>query len=367
MARPGFSPTACRAASCRSRPGSRSPRSCGSDGISVVFIGDGTLGEGVVYETLNIASLWQLPLLIVLEDNGWSQSTPPRSTSPGACAGRFEAFGLEVEEVDSTDVAEIAAVARRAVEKVRTARPRVRVHHPHVPALPPLQERRQSAGRGGRGPVGARPARRSRSRLGPDAVGRIDAEVDGRSRRGRAAITSRPWSRREHARALGSALRDAWRRRTGRRVRRGHRRPVRRGVQGDARASTDFPERVRTTPISEAAIAGVAAGLALAGYRPIAEVMFGDFLALCFDQIPHMRVVSGSLLHDPSATFASFLAATPPRSTSTTSCCIRWTSWASATCSATVESLPSASGPPTVVVRHWRSRRRSSGGVGRFR
>jgi acetoin:2,6-dichlorophenolindophenol oxidoreductase subunit beta len=49
--------------------------------------------------------------------------------------------------------------------------------------------------------------------------------------------------------------------------------------------TTDFPERVRTTPISEGAIAGVAAGLALAGYRPIAEVMFGDFLALCFDQI----------------------------------------------------------------------------------
>ena len=49
--------------------------------------------------------------------------------------------------------------------------------------------------------------------------------------------------------------------------------------------STDFPARVRTTPISEAAIAGVSAGLALAGFRPIAEIMFGDFLPLCFDQI----------------------------------------------------------------------------------
>jgi len=49
--------------------------------------------------------------------------------------------------------------------------------------------------------------------------------------------------------------------------------------------STAFPARVRTTPISEGAIAGLSAGLALAGYRPVAEVMFGDFLALCFDQI----------------------------------------------------------------------------------
>jgi acetoin:2,6-dichlorophenolindophenol oxidoreductase subunit beta len=122
--------------------------------------------------------------------------------------------------------------------------------------------------------------------------------------------------------------------------------------------STAFPDRVKTTPISEAAIAGVAAGLALAGYRPIAEVMFGDFLALCFDQvlnhiakyeamydgkascpvlirvpsgggrgygpthsqsiekhvlgIPHLRVVSGSLLHDPAETFDYLLSADGP-------------------------------------------------------
>jgi pyruvate/2-oxoglutarate/acetoin dehydrogenase E1 component len=49
--------------------------------------------------------------------------------------------------------------------------------------------------------------------------------------------------------------------------------------------SLEFPDRVRATPVSEAAIAGVSAGLALSGYRPIAEIMFGDFLALCFDQI----------------------------------------------------------------------------------
>jgi pyruvate/2-oxoglutarate/acetoin dehydrogenase E1 component len=49
--------------------------------------------------------------------------------------------------------------------------------------------------------------------------------------------------------------------------------------------STDFPDRVLTTPVSEAAIAGVAGGLALAGFRPIAEFMFGDFTTLCFDQV----------------------------------------------------------------------------------
>lgn len=122
--------------------------------------------------------------------------------------------------------------------------------------------------------------------------------------------------------------------------------------------STAYPERVRTTPISEAAIAGVAAGLALAGYRPIAEVMFGDFLSLCFDQIlnhitkyeamyngnatcpvvirapsgagrgygpthsqsiekhlfgiPHLRVASASLLHDPELVLGCLMADESP-------------------------------------------------------
>jgi len=49
--------------------------------------------------------------------------------------------------------------------------------------------------------------------------------------------------------------------------------------------STRFPDRVRTTPISEAAITGIAAGLALRGLRPVLEIMFGDFLSLAFDQI----------------------------------------------------------------------------------
>ncbi len=94
----------------------------GSDGISVVFIGDGTLGEGIVYETLNLASLWQLPLLIVLEDNGWSQSTPSHVNLAGSMRARFEAFGVAVEEIDSTDVLEIAPVAERAAGFVRRRR-----------------------------------------------------------------------------------------------------------------------------------------------------------------------------------------------------------------------------------------------------
>jgi acetoin:2,6-dichlorophenolindophenol oxidoreductase subunit alpha len=92
----------------------------GSDAVSVVFIGDGTLGEGATYEALNLASLWKLPLVIVLEDNGWSQSTPSSANLAGSIRDRFAAFGIGVFEIDSTDVEEIDAVAEHALAQART-------------------------------------------------------------------------------------------------------------------------------------------------------------------------------------------------------------------------------------------------------
>jgi TPP-dependent pyruvate/acetoin dehydrogenase alpha subunit len=94
----------------------------GEDGLSVVFIGDGTFGEGLVYETLNLAALWKLPLLVVVEDNGWSQSTPSSLSLAGSIAGRFTAFGIPVVEVDSTDVLELEPAAAKAVADCRDRR-----------------------------------------------------------------------------------------------------------------------------------------------------------------------------------------------------------------------------------------------------
>ncbi len=87
--------------------------------LSVVFIGDGTLGEGAVYETLNLAKLWQLPLLVVLEDNGWSQSTPSEVNLAGSMRGRFEAFDIPTFEIDSTDVEAIDELAAKAIGHAR--------------------------------------------------------------------------------------------------------------------------------------------------------------------------------------------------------------------------------------------------------
>ena len=68
----------------------------GTGAVSTVFLGDGTLGEGVTYESLNMASLWQLPVLFVVENNHYAQSTPVELELAGSIAARGAAFGVEV-------------------------------------------------------------------------------------------------------------------------------------------------------------------------------------------------------------------------------------------------------------------------------
>jgi TPP-dependent pyruvate/acetoin dehydrogenase alpha subunit len=87
--------------------------------IVLVFIGDGTLGEGILYESLNIAALWKLPILFVLEDNRFAQTTPVEKGVSGSMAGRFAAFGIPVSECDSSDVLEILSIAREKIKHVR--------------------------------------------------------------------------------------------------------------------------------------------------------------------------------------------------------------------------------------------------------
>lgn len=89
-------------------------------GIATVFIGDGTLGQGAVYECLNIAALWDLPLLIVVEDNRYAQTTPRELAVAGSVPARAEAFGVASDILDTTDVRAVHAAAGRAVERVRS-------------------------------------------------------------------------------------------------------------------------------------------------------------------------------------------------------------------------------------------------------
>ena len=93
--------------------------------ISVVFIGDGTLGDGVLYETLNIVSKWDLRWLIVLEDNKYSQSTAQHETLAGDIDARAEAFGIETARADTWDWQGFYELADGLITKMRRdSRPR---------------------------------------------------------------------------------------------------------------------------------------------------------------------------------------------------------------------------------------------------
>ncbi len=91
----------------------------GSGAVAVVFLGDGALGEGVLYESLNFASLWQAPILYVVENNHIAQTTPTNLALAGEIAPRFQAFGIPLQELDTSDVSEISCAAQGLLADVR--------------------------------------------------------------------------------------------------------------------------------------------------------------------------------------------------------------------------------------------------------
>ncbi|MER7333687.1 MULTISPECIES: thiamine pyrophosphate-dependent dehydrogenase E1 component subunit alpha [unclassified Micromonospora] len=102
----------------------------GQDGIVVTYIGDGTWGEGAVYEALNMAQLWRVPLLVVVEHNRIAQSTPTTEQLAGTIGGRAAGFGITFSESDSLDLNEVRAAAAPHIERVRATRqPHVLVQH----------------------------------------------------------------------------------------------------------------------------------------------------------------------------------------------------------------------------------------------
>jgi len=279
------------------------------DGIVAAFIGDGTLGEGVLYESLNIASKWELPLLLILENNGYAQSTPSSQTLAGDICARAAAFGIETARADTWAFGELFEKAAEAAERVRRRR------RPFFLQIDTYRLMAHSKGDDSRDPAEVRvrwakdplqlfvqnePAQAEQIQV---AVGRqIDAAV--------AKADSAPYA----ASADGDEDPPGYAPRTWRPAAPGGRDKVaealfesfQRNMRRDERIvmigedieapyggafkvtrqlSREFPARVRNTPVSEAGIVGAGNGLALAGMIAVVEIMFGDFLALAADQI----------------------------------------------------------------------------------
>jgi 2-oxoisovalerate dehydrogenase E1 component len=284
----------------------------GSDGIAISFIGEGTLGEGIVYETFNLDALWELPHLVICENNYYSQSTPQAYSVAGNIAQRAAAFGVRVFEADTWNLPHLDETLAEAFRHVRNGEPaflvtrtyRLNPHSKgddqrdpaelqffaerdplnvllgesepysalygeiraeteawaeaalHKPALAPEEYFGDLLPR--RDPFVAPGWRVTLANASPD---RVNQQLN--------RIFHEWFLEDQDAVFLGEDIADPYG-----------------GAFKVAKELTNaFGERVRTTPISEAGITGAGIGLALAGRHAIVEIMFGDFVTYAFDQL----------------------------------------------------------------------------------
>lgn len=280
-----------------------------SKAIVATMIGDGTLGEGLLYESMNLASIWKAPVLFVVENNGIAQTTYTNDTIGGTIEARGQAFGLATWHLDDS-AQDFSQSVANVVEEMRSAnRPGMLVidtrrlgPHSKGDDLRDEQERNAIAARdpliaiGKRLSSGEREAIESRNAA---FLREIEAEALASPE---ARFTSTPQHALRAAQASGGGTQPP----KAANVRGAINAALRELLANDEKVvvlgedlhepyggafkvtaglSSEFAGRVISTPISEAGITGSGIGLALAGKRPIVEIMFADFLSLCMDQI----------------------------------------------------------------------------------
>jgi 2-oxoisovalerate dehydrogenase E1 component len=282
------------------------------DGIVVVIIGDGTTGQGLLYESLNLASVWAVPMLFVLENNNIAQTTPTADTVGGSLEARGSAFGLRTWHLNDSDP-DFLKNSESVVEEIRAS------GHPGFLVIDTCRLSPHSKGDDLRDPkvMDALRARDPLARLGRDLGPNLKGEIDNAADEFlnevyRQAMASPEAKFNEPKRHIfvadrippdaASAIIDN----IGTNVRAslnnaldellaGHPEVIILGedlhdpyggaFKVTAGLSTRYPGRVISTPISEAGVVGAAIGLALHGYRPVVEIMFADFLSLAMDQL----------------------------------------------------------------------------------
>ncbi len=277
----------------------------GQGDISVCMIGDGTLGEGAVYETFNLAAKWRLPLMVILENNGYAQSTSQEETLSGDILNRAAAFGIKTMQGNTWDYMGLFEILKDASEHCRTeSEPvfvqvdtfRLKAHSKGDDDRPkeliqaylerdPLHQILANH-------LPAREVQASiRSKIEQIVSQLEDEPIQVAVPVSQKAPPSLEWSSHELPKirmvqrlqevfAQSMAQHDKmyfW----GEDVKS----PYGGAFKVAVGLSDKFPDRVFNTPISEGAIAGLATGMALEGFRPFVEFMFGDFTTLAFDQI----------------------------------------------------------------------------------
>lgn len=291
----------------------------GNPGVTVVFIGDGTLGQGLVYESFNMASLYECPVLFVIEDNSYAMSTSREQAVSGDIAMRPRAFGIETAELTSNDVEEIDAAFARAFSYIRSeGKPFCQIVHNYrlaahskgddVRDVSEIESWRK------KDPIvyiEKKTGAEFCSQCRKEAQKRLDELVQALEAQQSISIDAYTL---KYAEKQEEAQHKCGGRRSMEQFLSGSNDRVLTAVHDALDAeleknpnilllgedicdpyggafkvtkglSSAYPRRVINTPISEAAMAGIGVGLALNNMLPIVEIMFGDFVSLCFDQL----------------------------------------------------------------------------------
>lgn len=292
-------------------------RQRGTDDVVVVFFGDGAVAQGAFHEAMNLSSLWKLPVLFLCENNGYAEFSATRSQHPVPITERARSYGIESTVVDGDDVIAVASAVEAAIED--RAAPRLpflleavthrlhghyegdaqRYRHPDEvdewrsdgPLL------RTSAMLDEAGLAGVR--REAEEAVRKEVLAARDKALLGAAPKPSALLSC---VKRPHPAPSESPVPDEG---EPFRVMDGLREALRRELSDDPTVwlagidvgsggnifgitrglYEDFPDRVLDTPISETVLMGLAVGGAMAGTRPVVELMYFDFIGVCFDQV----------------------------------------------------------------------------------
>jgi len=91
----------------------------GTDQVAVCFFGEGALGQGLLYECMNMASLWKLPVIYLCENNLYNEYTHYSETTAGEITERAKAFGIPSEAIEGQDVESVHRTAKKLIERAR--------------------------------------------------------------------------------------------------------------------------------------------------------------------------------------------------------------------------------------------------------
>jgi 2-oxoisovalerate dehydrogenase E1 component len=288
-------------------------------GVAVAFFGDGAVAQGAFHEATNLASVWQLPVIFFCENNGYAEFSSAADQHGAPLEQRAAGYGVDYVAVDGNDVVATASAMHDLVRAIRAGRGPAIVEattyrwHGHYEGDP---QRYRSAEElrewEARDPLLVHARRLRAAGVGDDEIAalesevahELDAAVDTARRFANPTAATlhdfvvRPRPVRAEAPPPGpdapvfrtmDAIRSALEAELA-----GDDRVFVAGIDvgeggnvfGLTRGLRDqFGDRVRDTPISETAIMGLGVGAAMAGMRPVVELMYLDFVGVCLDQL----------------------------------------------------------------------------------